>query len=101
MEMSVSLLLMSLLSFALLFHVGTSLNYLRNRKHISGIPASTEDTNYSNNNTVSDLTVCIPCRNEENNLRKTLTSLVNQSNKNISVLVLDDQSTDGTQQTLK
>lgn len=101
MEMSVSLLLMSLLSFALLFHVGTSLNYLRNRKHISGIPASSEDTNYSNNNTVSDLTVCIPCRNEENNLRKTLTSLVNQSNKNISVLVLDDQSTDGTQQILE
>ena len=97
MEMSVSLLLMSLLSFALLFHVGTSLNYLRNRKHISGIPASSEDTNYSNNNTVSDLTVCIPCRNEENNLRKTLTSLVNQTKKNIFILVLNDQSTDGTQ----
>jgi chlorobactene glucosyltransferase len=98
METTLSLLLMVLLSFALLFHLGTSLNYLRNRKHISCIPQlENEDTNNPVNNYDADLSVCIPCRNEEHNLRNTLDSLVAQTKKNISILILNDQSTDGTQ----
>ena len=97
MEITLSLVLIALMSFALLFHLGTTLNYLRNRKHIRCIPQSEKDTNNPNNNYSTDLSVCIPCRNEEHNLRKTLNSLINHTKKNIFILVLNDQSTDGTQ----
>lgn len=101
METTFSQLLMLLMSFALLFHLGTSFNYLRNRKHISCIPQlGIKDTNKSINNCDTDLSVCIPCRNEEQNLRNTLDSLLKQTKKNISVLILNDQSTDGTQSIL-
>ena len=101
METTLSQLLMVLMSFALLFHLGTSLNYLRNRKHISCIPQlCDEDTNNPINNCDTDLSVCIPCRNEEQNLRKTLDSLLDQTKKNILILILNDQSTDGTQSIL-
>ena len=93
METTLSQLLLLLMSFALLFHLVTSLNYLRNRKHISCIPhLSSKDTNNPINNCDTDLSVCIPCRNEEKNLRKTLDSLLVQTKKNISILILNDQS---------
>jgi chlorobactene glucosyltransferase len=42
------------------------------------------------------VSVLIPARNEEANLARCLDSLVEQSYENYEIIVLDDQSTDGT-----
>ena len=42
------------------------------------------------------VTVCVPARNEQDNIEKCLRSLLNQSYKNYDVIVLDDNSTDKT-----
>jgi cellulose synthase/poly-beta-1,6-N-acetylglucosamine synthase-like glycosyltransferase len=47
------------------------------------------------------ISVLIPARNEEDNIRKCLMSLVVQDYKNIEILVLDDNSTDDTSKVIK
>lgn len=47
------------------------------------------------------VSICIPARNEENNIGSCLESMKNQLYKNIEILVLDDNSTDNTEQIIK
>ena len=47
------------------------------------------------------VSVLIPARNEENNIKKCLDSFLNQSYKNYEILVLDDNSTDKTYEIVK
>ena len=42
------------------------------------------------------ISVCIPARNEENNIRYCVESVLVQDYPNLEVVVLDDRSTDGT-----
>jgi chlorobactene glucosyltransferase len=42
------------------------------------------------------ISICIPARNEENNIRSCVAAALNQDYPNIEVIVLDDRSTDGT-----
>jgi chlorobactene glucosyltransferase len=42
------------------------------------------------------VSVCIPARNEEDNIGKCLDSLMNQTYTNMEILVLDDNSNDRT-----
>jgi len=42
------------------------------------------------------VSICIPARNEANSIERCLRSAVNQQYPNFEVLVLDDESTDGT-----
>ena len=53
---------------------------------------------YKKNNNQSNQKICvvIPARNEEKNLPKTLNSIVRQDLNNISILIIDDNSTDKT-----
>ncbi len=44
------------------------------------------------------ISVIVPCRNEENRLPKLIESLKNQTYKNFEVIVVDDDSEDGTQE---
>ena len=47
------------------------------------------------------VSVLIPARNEERNIRRCLKSVLSQDYENMEILVLDDQSTDGTREILK
>lgn len=47
------------------------------------------------------VSVCIPARNEENNIEKCVRSLLNQTYVDYDVYVLDDNSTDGTYEILQ
>ena len=40
------------------------------------------------------ISICIPARNEENNIRRCVESALEQNYPNIEVIVLDDRSTD-------
>ena len=42
------------------------------------------------------VSVLIPARNEENNIRRILNSMIKQDYPNLEILVLDDNSTDAT-----
>ena len=42
------------------------------------------------------ISICIPARNEERNIRTCVESLLNQDYPNLEIIVLDDRSTDGT-----
>ena len=42
------------------------------------------------------ISICIPARNEENNIRRCVESALAQDYPNIEVIVLDDRSTDST-----
>jgi cellulose synthase/poly-beta-1,6-N-acetylglucosamine synthase-like glycosyltransferase len=43
-----------------------------------------------------EVSIIVPCRNEEDVIEKTLTSIKNQSYENFEVIVVDDNSSDGT-----
>ena len=47
------------------------------------------------------ISVLVPARNEEENIKKCIVSLTKQDYKNIEILVLDDNSTDNTENILK
>ena len=47
------------------------------------------------------VTVCVPARNEQNNIENCIRSLMNQSYINYDVLVLDDNSTDDTKKIIQ
>ncbi|MBI3150887.1 MAG: glycosyltransferase [Chloroflexi bacterium] len=46
------------------------------------------------------ISICIPARNEENNIRRCVESALGQDYPNIEVIVLDDRSTDATHEIL-
>ncbi|MFN8410920.1 MAG: glycosyltransferase [Anaerolineales bacterium] len=46
------------------------------------------------------ISICIPARNEENNIRRCVEAVLNQDYPSIEVIVLDDRSTDGTSEIL-
>lgn len=47
------------------------------------------------------VSVCVPARNEERNIRKCVESILNQDYPNFEVIVLDDRSTDATPEILR
>lgn len=47
------------------------------------------------------VSVCIPARNEENNIRRCVEAVLNQDYPNLEVIVLDDRSTDATSEILR
>ena len=49
-----------------------------------------------NNKSLQKNCVIIPARNEEENISETLNSIINQGLKKISILIIDDNSTDKT-----
>ena len=53
---------------------------------------------YKKNNNKNNQNICvvIPARNEEKNLPKTINSIVRQNLNNISILIIDDNSSDKT-----
>ena len=56
---------------------------------------------YSQNNISSLVSVLIPARNEEGNIKRCLYSLIDQSYKNLEIIVLDDDSDDQTYSIVK
>lgn len=82
--------------FAFAFQVFTLFNYLRNRYYITAIPK--ENQKKDTPITQATISVCIPARNEANNIVKTIDSLLKQTHPPFEILVLDDQSTDETYQ---
>ena len=56
---------------------------------------------YSQNNISSLVSVLIPARNEEVNIKRCLYSLIDQSYKNLEIIVLDDDSDDQTYDVVK
>ena len=52
-------------------------------------------------NNTEHVTVCIPARNEEKNIEKCIRSLMNQSYENYDVIVLNDNSSDLTENIIK
>ena len=56
---------------------------------------------YSQNNISSLVSVLIPARNEEVNIKRCLYSLIDQSYKNLEIIVLDDDSDDQTYNIVK
>ena len=48
------------------------------------------------NKKVQKICIIIPARNEEENISETLNSIINQGLKKISILIIDDNSTDKT-----
>ncbi len=47
------------------------------------------------------ISICVPARNEENNIRKCVESALAQDYHNLEIIVLDDRSTDATPSVLK
>ena len=47
------------------------------------------------------VSIIIPARNEEENLPRLLSSLIKQTYKNIEILVINDQSSDGTEEVIE
>ena len=56
---------------------------------------------YNQNNNSSLVSVLIPARNEEINIKRCLYSLIDQSYKNLEIIVLDDDSSDQTFEIVK
>ena len=80
-----------LTSFSLLFLLLTSIVLLRNRLSFSPL-ASEKDSQKA----TPLISVCVPARNEEKNLERVLTSILEQSYPNIELLIINDFSTDAT-----
>lgn len=80
-----------ILVFALIFLIATSIVLIRNRFELSAIIIE-----YGENESEPKISVCIPARNEENNIGTLLNSLIHQEYSNYDIHVLDDQSTDQT-----
>ncbi len=84
------------LCFSLGYLLFTSIIIIRNRFDLEALPMQRSALHEE-----LKISVCIPARNEEKNLARLLSSLVNQSCTNYNVYVLDDQSDDNTPNILK
>ena len=85
-----------LLIFAAFYLITTSVILIRNRFEFEAL-ASRENIEPEEFPFVS---ICIPARNEESNIERCVTSALKQDYPNFEVLVLDDNSTDGTTEIL-
>lgn len=82
-----------ILVFALTYLIATSLILIRNRLELTALKSEV-----AGNNSEPKISVCIPARNEENNIANLLNSLAGQQYSNYDIHVLDDQSTDQTEE---
>jgi chlorobactene glucosyltransferase len=88
-----NMVLFWLLLFSVIYLIFTSFILIRNRKDLTVLaPASRKK------NTTKKISVCIPARNEENNIATLLQSLVGQTYSDYEIHVLDDHSKDQTAQ---
>lgn len=87
-----------LLYIALCYLLLTSFILYWNRQKFG--PLQTLDR-YISPTDATRVSICIPARNEENNIKKAVESSLNQSYEALEVIVLDDNSTDKTQQILR
>ena len=92
--MSIILVVNWLLAFSLFYLLATSIILLRNRFDLTALCLEKTEAE-------PKLSVCIPARNEEQNIKKLLESLVQQTYKNFDVLVLDDHSDDSTREIVR
>jgi chlorobactene glucosyltransferase len=76
----------SLFAFSILVSILGIINLIFIRKPII----------YHQNNSDALVSVLIPARNEENNIKRCLYSLIDQTYKNLEIIVLDDDSDDQT-----
>lgn len=79
------------LVFALIFLIATSVVLIRNRFELTAIK-----NEFIEDESEPKISVCIPARNEENNIDTLLNSLIHQEYSNYDIHVLDDQSIDRT-----
>lgn len=87
--------------FSTAFLIITFLQMLLNRRDFRSVKASYIPFNNTDSDTKELLiSVCIPMRNEEDNAKRILPSLLKSSDKNVEILILDDQSEDSTWQVL-
>jgi chlorobactene glucosyltransferase len=93
MEISI---LFWVLSASLLYLIGTSIILIRNRFELTELPNDTAEMGKS-----KKISVCIPARNEEQNIGSLLKTVLVQKYDNFEVHVLDDQSTDKTPEILR
>lgn len=84
-----------LLLVALGYLIVTSFILIRNRFELTSISDET-DSEPSDIDQAKKISVCIPARNEENNIGNLLESLATQDYGHYDILVLDDQSEDRT-----
>ncbi|MCC5941066.1 MAG: glycosyltransferase [Balneolaceae bacterium] len=82
-----------LLFFSLFYLLITTVILIRNRAELTALRP--KGSTASQNRKIS---VCIPARNEENNIGQLLDSLIKQTHSNFDIHLLDDQSTDNTYQ---
>jgi chlorobactene glucosyltransferase len=81
----------SLFAFSILVSILGIINLIFIRKPII----------YHQNNSDALVSVLIPARNEENNIKRCLYSLIDQTYKNLEIIVLDDDSDDQTYDVVK
>lgn len=72
----------------------TSLVFLRNLFEFKGL----KNLSSNNDKFIPKVSICIPARNEAYVIERCITSALKQDYENFEVLVLDDESTDGTKQ---
>ena len=73
---------------------------IRNRFTFEPLVSPVPNVPESNKELLPLLSVCIPARNEEENIERCIESLMFQDYPNYEILVLDDRSTDHTPQIL-
>src|SRR5215472_11152070 len=66
----------------------------REQDHIKKLPLKPEDPTQAIDN--PQVSIIVPARNEERNIRRCVESLLDQSYQNFEVIVVDDGSTDDT-----
>ncbi len=86
LELIAMFIFYSLFAFSILVAILGVINLIFIKKPIA----------YNQNNSSSLVSVLIPARNEEANIKRCLYSLIDQSYKNLEIIVLDDDSDDQT-----
>lgn len=85
------------LYFAILFLIVTSVVLVRNYYEFEGLT----NVGYEERSNSPFVSICIPARNEEAVIDRCVKSALKQDYENFEVLVLDDNSTDGTTEILE
>lgn len=85
-----------LLFFSVVYLICTSFILIRNRKDLIVLESADPGKNLN-----KKISVCIPARNEENNIATLLQSLIDQKYDNFEIHVLDDHSEDRTADVVK
>ena len=91
LEVTAMFIFYSLFAFSILVSILGFINLILIKKPII----------YYQNNSTALVSVLIPARNEEINIKRCLYSLIDQSYKNLEIIVLDDDSDDQTYNVVK